>query len=60
MTTFTFTAYNKVFTVQAAKGLDVMEQANKKLLWGNEAYKQGIWFERGDAGYEWVEGNFFD
>tara|TARA_R110000868_G_scaffold145472_1_gene365682 strand:- start:383 stop:565 length:183 start_codon:yes stop_codon:yes gene_type:complete len=60
MTLFTFTAYNDIFTATAVKGLDVMEQANKKLLWSNKAYKQGAWFERGNAAYEWVEGNFFD
>ena len=60
MTTFTFTAYQNIFTAQAVKGLDVMEQANKALLWGNKAYKQGVWWERGNTAYEWIEGNFFD
>ena len=60
MTTFTFTAYNKVFTAQAVSELNVMEQANKELLWGNKAYKQGAWVDRCATAYEWVEGNFFD
>lgn len=60
MTTFTFTAYGNAFTAQAKMGLDVMEQANAALLWGNESYNQGAWFCRGDTNYEWIEGNFFD
>ena len=39
---------------------DVMEKANKELLWSNPVSKDGAWFEDGTTGYKWVEGNFFD
>lgn len=60
MKKFTFTAYGKTFTAKAEKGLDVMEAANKELLWSNPQSKDGAWFESGATSYKWVEGNFFD
>lgn len=60
MITFTFKAYGKTFKAKAEKGLDVMEKANKELLWSNPVSKDGAWFEEGETGYTWVEGNFFD
>ena len=60
MITFTFQAYGKTFKAKAKQGLDLMEKANKKLLWSNPVSKDGAWFEDGMTGYKWVEGNFFD
>lgn len=60
MTYFTFKAYGSIFTAKAEKGLDVMEQANKELLWTNPEFKDGTWMESGPTTYVWVEGNFFD
>lgn len=58
---FTFKAYGSIFTVKAEKGLDVMEQANAELLWGNTMARDGMWEESAEKNtYHWVEGNFFD
>ena len=59
VTTFTFEAYGKTFFAEAERGLDVMEAANRKLIWNSES-KDGAWFENGSSKYKWVEGNFFD
>ena len=60
MKTFTFEAYNKKFTAQAVRGLDVMEDANRAILWPTKESKMGTWWDRDDTSYYWVEGNFFD
>lgn len=60
MTYFTFKAYGSIFTAKAKSGLDIMEQANRELLWGNPESKDGMWMESGSDTYVWVEGNFFD
>jgi len=60
MTYFTFKAYGSIFTAKAENGLDIMEQANRELLWGNPESKDGMWMESGSDTYVWVEGNFFD
>ena len=57
--TFTFQAYDKTFVAEAERGLDVMEAANRELIWNSKS-KDGAWFENGVTGYKWVEGNFFD
>jgi hypothetical protein len=59
MKTFKFTAYGKTFSAIAERGRDVMQDANKALIW-NSSYKEGAWFEEGATEYTWVEGNFFD
>tara|TARA_Y100000015_G_C2349510_1_gene69896 strand:- start:150 stop:335 length:186 start_codon:yes stop_codon:yes gene_type:complete len=61
MQIFTFKAYDKTFKAKAEKGLDVMEKANKELLWSNPKAKEGAWFPNIKLNsYTWVEGNFFD
>jgi|TARA_B110000503_G_scaffold97998_1_gene146927 hypothetical protein len=60
MKTFTFEAYGKTFKAEAERGLDVMEDANRKLLWSNPRYQQGAWYDCDSTTYNWVEGNFFD
>jgi hypothetical protein len=59
MKTFKFTAYGKTFYAEAARGRDVMQEANKALIW-NLSYKPGCWMENGATEFTWVEGNFFD
>jgi hypothetical protein len=59
MKTFKFTAYGETFTAKATRGLDVMEQANKTLLW-TPKFKSGCWFDTSETEFRWVEGNFFD
>ena len=59
MKTFKFTAYGETFTAKATRGLDVMEQANKTLLW-TPKFKSGCWMNKGETEYTWEEGNFFD
>lgn len=58
MTTFTFEAYGNTFTTEANTAQEVMEDANRALLWNNPESKDGAWF--GDSVQTWVEGNFFD
>ena len=60
MTYFTFKAYGSIFAAKAETGLELMETANKELLWGNPESKDGMWVEQGSDTYVWVEGNFFD
>ncbi len=61
MQIFTFKAYDQTFNAKAEKGLDVMEKANKELLWSNPKSKDGAWFPCTKVNsYTWVEGNFFD
>jgi len=39
----------------------LMEKANKELLWSNPKAKEGAWFPNIKLNsYTWVEGNFFD
>lgn len=60
MTYFTFKAYGSIFTAKAKTGLELMERANKELLWGNPESKDGMWHGTSCNTYIWVEGNFFD
>lgn len=60
MTWFTFKAYGSIWSGKAERGLDIMEQANAELLWGNTMARDGMWSESGSNTYVWVEGNFFD
>lgn len=60
MTLFTFKAYGNEYTAKAAIALDVMEDANRQLIWSAKEYKQGAWAARSNNTFVWVEGNFFD
>ena len=60
MQSFTFKAYDNEYTAQAAVALDIMEDANRQLLWSSKEYKQGTWYARSNNTFVWVEGNFFD
>lgn len=60
MTQFTFKAYGCEYSNEAAQALDIMEQANKALIWYNPDAKAGMWFESGKNEMKWVEGNYFD
>ena len=58
MKTFTFEAMGRTFTAKAENGLDVMEDANKAILWPNQ--KDGMWDQVSETKFVWVLGNFFD
>ena len=58
MKTFTFEAMGNTFTAEAENGLDVMEDANRAILWPN--WKDGRWDQVSDTKYVWILGNFFD
>lgn len=59
MKTFTFENHlGDVFTAQAENGLDVMEDANRAILWSN--WSDGMWQQVSDTKFKWVLGNFFD
>ena len=59
MKTFTFENHlGETFTAKAEKGLDVMEDANKAILWKN--WKEGIWQQVSETKFVWVLGRFFD
>ena len=62
MKTFTFEAMGKTFTAKAENGLDVMEDANRAILWsiGWSNWKDGRWDQVSDTKYVWILGNFFD
>jgi hypothetical protein len=59
MKTFTFENHlGDTFKAKAENGLDVMEDANRKILWPN--WKDGMWNQVSDTKFVWVLGNFFD
>tara|TARA_R110002050_G_scaffold62912_2_gene137918 strand:- start:22870 stop:23049 length:180 start_codon:yes stop_codon:yes gene_type:complete len=59
MKTFTFENHlGETFTAKAEKGLDVMEDANKAILW--PTWKDGMWQQVSDTKFVWVLGNFFN
>ena len=49
MKTFIFEAMGKTFTAKAENGLDVMEDANRSILWPN--WKDGRWDQVSDTKY---------
>jgi calcineurin-like phosphoesterase family protein len=59
MKTFTFENHlGDTFVAKAENGLDIMEDANRKILWPN--WKDGMWKQVSDTKFVWVLGNFFD
>lgn len=59
MKTFTFENHlGDTFIAKAENGLDLMEDANRKILWPN--WKDGRWQQVSDTKFVWVLGNFFD
>ena len=59
MKTFTFENHlGDTFVAKAENGLDIMEDANRKILWPN--WKDGMWQQVSDTKFVWVLGNFFD
>jgi hypothetical protein len=59
MKTFTFENHlGDTFVAKAENGLDVMEDANRKILWPN--WKDGMWQQVSETKFVWVLGNFFD
>ena len=59
MKTFIFENHlGETFTAEAENGLDVMEDANKAILWSN--WKDGMWQQVTDTKFVWILGNFFD
>ena len=59
MKTFIFENHlGETFTAKAENGLDIMEDANRKILWPN--WKDGMWQQVSDTKFVWVLGNFFD
>ena len=59
MKTFTFENHlGDTFIAKAENGLDLMEAANRKILWPN--WKDGMWQQVSDTKFVWVLGNFFD
>ena len=59
MKTFTFENHlGDTFIAKAENGLDLMEDANRKILWPN--WKDGMWQQVSDTKFVWVLGNFFD
>ena len=58
MKTFIFEAMGRTFTARAKQGVDVMEDANRAILWDN--WKEGVWKRVSDTKFVWVLGNFFD
>jgi len=60
MTQFTFRAYGNEFTAQGTSAINLMEAANRALLWNNSDSKDGAWFDTGENEMTWREGNYFD
>ena len=59
MKTFTFENHlGDIFTAKAENGLDVMEDANREILWPN--WKDGMWNQVSETKFVWILGNFFD
>jgi hypothetical protein len=58
MKKFTFEAMGKTFTADAENGIDIMEDANRALLWSN--WQDGIWNQVSETKFIWVLGNFYD
>jgi hypothetical protein len=59
MKTFIFENHlGETFTAKAENGLDIMEDANRKILWPN--WKDGMWQQVSETKFVWVLGNFFD
>jgi len=59
MKTFTFENHlGDTFIAKAENGLDLMEDANRKILWPN--WKDGMWQQVSETKFVWVLGNFFD